>query len=475
MRIFEPYEFLCPHCGVKLKSDKEGLLACSECRRVYEAGQNRRLAKESRAYKNALIKSAPEVYTVAAFSYGGETKKKEQQAYARVFDYITEARYAKDNRAAFLPLSFSVEKADGFLSSLLAYEAVLKRERAALIDAILSAPPCDKRSSLHFAAEFSKYAETLAPSTELREAAERSEELYCRGASYYYEGQFGKAVENLRASAEMGHEKAQYLLAMCYASGDGVEKSVDGCIKWMKASAEQGNFDAQFELGMIYGNGKLGIKDLNESAKWHRKAAEQGDKRSQGILGIYYMKGFGVRQSYIEALRWIRKSAAQGYSEGQCLLGAMYADGNGVIKNYEEARKWYNKAIAQGNDLAIEQLKSLEDEIERERYSATRGGNARTVGTSLYSSQNSQNERRTQPSGSVEPQRKGSVNCLILIVLLLFTGPLGAIIYLLAAGSRNTRIATLVIVGFLIFLLIIIFGGSGACRCALMPLFELQA
>ncbi len=472
MRVFEPYEFLCPHCGVKLKSDKEGLLNCAECRRVFEAGQNRRLARESKAYKNALIKSAPEVYTVAAFSYGGEIKKDEQRTYAGAFDYITQNRYAKENRTVFLPLCFSVAKADGFLNGLIAHEAALKSYRSALIESILAAPPCDKRSSAHFAAEFSRYAENVTPSAELREALERSEELYSRGASYYYEGKFGAAVENLRASAEMGHEKAQYLLAMCYASGDGVEKSLDGCVKWMKAAAEQGDSDAQFELGMLYGNGKLGIKDLNESAKWHRKAAEQGDKRSQGILGIYFLKGFGTRQSYVEALRWIRKSAAQGYSEGQCLLGAMYADGHGVIKNYEEARKWYKKAIAQGNDLAVEQLKSLEKEVERERYSAVRNGNARTVGTSLYSSPDREQVARGAQNNSA-PQKKGSVNCLILALLLFFTGPVGAIIYLLAAGSRNTRVATLVIVGILVFVLIIVFGGTGACRCALTPIFGL--
>ena len=153
MRVFEPYEFLCPHCGVKLKSDKEGLLNCAECRRVFEAGQNRRLARESKAYKNALIKSAPEVYTVAAFSYGGEIKKDEQRTYAGAFDYITQNRYAKENRTVFLPLCFSVAKADGFLNGLIAHEAALKSYRSALIESILAAPPCDKRSSAHFAAE----------------------------------------------------------------------------------------------------------------------------------------------------------------------------------------------------------------------------------------------------------------------------------------------------------------------------------
>lgn len=487
MRIFEPYGFSCPDCGAKLRSDNEGLMACPGCRKVFEVGQNRHLVKQNKYYRNALAKSAPDVYTVATFSYSGDTVKKEQRALACVFDYGARDKNAESNRAVYLPIAVNVAKAPDFLVVLIKHEEEYKRYRERIAALVASSGPTDKRGGeINLKSEYERITEHLDPSAELREAVERSEELYCRGASYYYDGKFSEAVEDLRAAAEMGHIKAQYLLAMCYASGDGVERNVDSCIKWMKEAADQGDQDAQFELGMIYSNSKIGVKDMAESARWHRKAAEQGDKRSQGLLGVYYLNGIGVRQSDSDAVLWVRKAAAQGFPEAQCMLGAVYADGRGVIKNRDEARKWYKKAIAQGNDLAVEQLESMEREIaaerrridEQNRASAMRYAARTQSPNNTGITGNAYSNNRSNPNGGYsgnytrktqKPVSKGKTNWCIFVVLLFTTG-IGGWIYLLVTGSKTTRIVVLIIT----VVFIVIAAGTGACSSC-MRLTDLKA
>lgn len=482
MRVYEPYDFTCPECGARLKPDDSlGLFYCPECRKIFDAGQNRHIAKEKKYYINTLRKSAPDVFTVAAFSYYESVSKLEQRDGANRVDMSNCGRNGCCD-------TVDVVKQTGFLDRLIAHNEQYERLRGMALNLINSRPTESKRGGSHLARDYESYVADITVPCDLREAVEVSEEMYCRGSSYYNERNYSEAVKNLTSSADMGHTKANYLLAMCYAGGKGVDKDVRKAILYMRRAAEEGDQDAQFELGMIYGNSKLGVKDPYESAKWLRKAAEQGDKRAQGILGVYYLNGIGVEQSDSYAVNWVRKAAAQGFAEAQCMLGAVYADGRGVMKNIPEARTWYKKAIAQGNTLARNQLNSLERELaalrrrreeeeRRNRNNYNRTSTYNTVGsgssygnnqthsygrqTNSYNSSSS-NSNRSSNNGSNEG---GKINWGIFL-LLLFIFPIGALIYAIATRNKKAKTTIGVIIVVIIFLSIIIAAATSASSCS---------
>ena len=91
-----------------------------------------------------------------------------------------------------------------------------------------------------------------------------------------------------------------------------------------------------------------------------KRNAEQGDAYAQYSLGFCYYNGKGVAKDYTEAAKWWRKSAEQGHAGAQTWLGYCYEYGQGVQQDYSEAVKWYRKAAEQGLEVAIENLKKLE-------------------------------------------------------------------------------------------------------------------
>tara|TARA_B100000780_G_scaffold114974_1_gene80622 strand:+ start:187 stop:2085 length:1899 start_codon:yes stop_codon:yes gene_type:complete len=120
-------------------------------------------------------------------------------------------------------------------------------------------------------------------------------------------------------------------------------------------------------LGDRYREG-VGVKQSGKKAvDLYEMAAKRGDATAQSNLAIAYKHGWlGVTQSSTRAIEYYTLAANQGHATAQSKLGNMYYFGNGVETLYSKAREWWTKAAAQGNELAIQNLKIL-DEMERRK------------------------------------------------------------------------------------------------------------
>lgn len=94
--------------------------------------------------------------------------------------------------------------------------------------------------------------------------------------------------------------------------------------------------------------------------------AETGDVDSQYYIGMELYSGNEIDPSYPEAAYWLTKAAENGHSDAQYWLGEIYEDGNGVEQSLTEAKKWYEKAAAQGHRFAIDSLRSVNYDLEKE-------------------------------------------------------------------------------------------------------------
>ena len=173
-----------------------------------------------------------------------------------------------------------------------------------------------------------------------------------------------KEFEAIKAKADQGDAHAQWSLALYYQLGAYVPKDAAEAVKWYRKAAEQGHAESQLTLGYDYDHGDGVAKDAVESVKWYRRAAEQGHASAQFNLGIDYYKGDGVTKDVGEAAKWFRKAAEQGHAGAQYAFGLCYVAGSGVTKDAEEAAKWFRKAAEQGNQLAQDQLKKLEHQLD---------------------------------------------------------------------------------------------------------------
>jgi hypothetical protein len=98
-----------------------------------------------------------------------------------------------------------------------------------------------------------------------------------------------------------------------------------------------------------------------------QRAAEQGDAEAQFRLGEMYNMALGVPHDGVKASELYLKAARKGHGGAQFELGMMYYYGaEGFRTNLSKAADWLRKSISQGHIYAVDYLKEVEWEMNRE-------------------------------------------------------------------------------------------------------------
>ena len=113
----------------------------------------------------------------------------------------------------------------------------------------------------------------------------------------------------------------------------------------------------------MYRDGQGVAQSFERAVELWTMAAEQGQVEAMFNLGNWYRDGKGVVQSFNKAVELFTMAAEHGDAEAMGKLGDLYCHGQGVDQSYELAREWLTKAANEGNEVAIENLKIL-DELE---------------------------------------------------------------------------------------------------------------
>jgi hypothetical protein len=79
-------------------------------------------------------------------------------------------------------------------------------------------------------------------------------------------------------------------------------------------------------------------------------------------LASLYVQGQGVAQSFEKTAELYTLAANQGHADGQVNLGSAYYNGKGVAQSNAMARKWWLKAALQEQEIAIKNLKILDEQ-----------------------------------------------------------------------------------------------------------------
>lgn len=135
--------------------------------------------------------------------------------------------------------------------------------------------------------------------------------------------------------------------------------------------AEGGDARSQYNVAQMYRQG-IGVEQsYARAAHWYRKAAEQDHRDAQYILGLLFFNGDGVAQDEKQAAHWFRTAANAGHASAQTNLGSLYVQARGGLpKDYALARYWYTKAAEQGDTLALNNLKKLPLQSEKQELEA---------------------------------------------------------------------------------------------------------
>ncbi len=133
-------------------------------------------------------------------------------------------------------------------------------------------------------------------------------------------------------------------------------------MKYFNMAIKQGDPNAMFELAAAYERGEGVAKSFEKAAKLFASAADQGHARAQFNLGIFYDIGKGVAPSDEKAFELYTMAANQGLAKAQYNLGNAYGNGNGVAQSNAMARKWWLKAALQEHEIAIKNLKMLDEQ-----------------------------------------------------------------------------------------------------------------
>ena len=262
-----------------------------------------------------------------------------------------------------------------------------------------------------------------------KEAADLGNTTAMMNIGYIYEDSkfmprsYKKAFDWFKKAAECGNVVAMRRVADSYKRGilDGdtcvLDKNNKKAIEWYQKAAETGSIRSMWYLSRIYEKGYLDLNrdrekalewynkafnkairdvtdtgDINyiaseylehaereEAIKWYEKSAEAnivGDKPLEDSIWamrvmatqIYYNEN-SVMKDYSKALYWFKRiiSINTKYC-GDIMnwIGKIYEiGGSGVKKDYEQAREWYQKAIGVGDKNAKNNLKDLEEKMNR--------------------------------------------------------------------------------------------------------------
>ena len=155
------------------------------------------------------------------------------------------------------------------------------------------------------------------------------------------------------AFAEMGH---------IYRLGQfGVVQSDKKAAKLYKRGVELGNVDSMLSLGSFYMDGRAVKYDIKKGMKLLRMAADKGHALAQSNVAT----GLIRQEKWEESIHYLKLAASQGFLDAQCNLGVSYARGDGIEVDLEEARRWWNRAAEKGHPTAIECLRQLNSQLNR--------------------------------------------------------------------------------------------------------------
>ncbi|KAF9079729.1 hypothetical protein BGX23_003354 [Mortierella sp. AD031] len=82
-----------------------------------------------------------------------------------------------------------------------------------------------------------------------------------------------------------------------------------------------------------------------------------------------YRDSVGVPQDFYQAMEWFLKATGDdqgGRGLAEAAIAGMYSKGQGVFQDQVAALDWYRKAVEQGNQGALENVRALKREIEKE-------------------------------------------------------------------------------------------------------------
>jgi len=193
----------------------------------------------------------------------------------------------------------------------------------------------------------------------------------------YYHGTRGVKKDVKRAfilftlAAEQGDANAQHNLGVMYRDGIGTKPDVKRAVALFTLSAEQGLASAQYNLGNMYRNREGTQPDVKRAVELYTLSAEQGHAYAQYCLGNMYRNGEGTQPDVKRAYELYTLSAEQGLAKAQFNLGNMYATGQGVEQSFTTTQKWWTKAAAQGYEIAIAELKRLDEHLRRTKTTST--------------------------------------------------------------------------------------------------------
>jgi TPR repeat protein len=173
-------------------------------------------------------------------------------------------------------------------------------------------------------------------------------------------GLHNKCAKDLMENTSMTLEQKNTCI-MCRTKlvDNGSKEEIERLRKW----AKKGRVWAMDLLAGRYIRG-VGVKQSDKKAvELYEMAAKRGHANAQYNLGQYYRQGIhGLTKSSKRAIEYYILAAEQGYLDAQYNLGNMCVRGDGIEQSNSKAREWWTKAAAQEHELAIQNLKILDEQ-----------------------------------------------------------------------------------------------------------------
>lgn len=173
-------------------------------------------------------------------------------------------------------------------------------------------------------------------------------------------------TKHLKMGAEQGDIDCMIALGKSYLEGAFTPQDLKAAFKYYKMAADRGSIPAKFSLAKRYINGEGVEKNLKEATKIVKSIEESNDAEYICEVGFLYEKGLLGEVDNQKAFACFMKAATLGDHNAQCKVGNYYAEGRLGKEDWNKAVEWWTKSAAQGNAIAIQVLKDIKKEIERQ-------------------------------------------------------------------------------------------------------------
>lgn len=165
--------------------------------------------------------------------------------------------------------------------------------------------------------------------------------------------------------------------------------------------ANAGKYKAQFKLALMYEGGRGVAVDINKAKAWYKKSAAQGYKPAKHRIEYIGVKTKGFKVKNKPWLKNLIRDAKENDAEAMFLLAEMYERGLGVRKSLKNARLYYKKSTARGHADAEIKLYSIDQEINKIKFSEQakkekRAEKAKLAKAAKKAEKNQKTEKRKQ-------------------------------------------------------------------------------